>query len=153
MSCMSRWCILLGVAVISVSCVGETEPVRIDTSIDRCALCQKLVSDLGFAAQVVASDEEPALFDDIGCLTDYLTRHTQLPRSATAYVADHRTGEWVLAADAVFTKNVSLDTPTNSHIIAHASAASRDADPATRGGTDVTIRTLFPLGAPTGGAR
>lgn len=152
MSWMPRSCVLLAIALMSLSCGGATGPVEVDTHNDRCAQCRMPVSNVRFAAQMVAPGEDPALFDDIGCLASYLQSHTRLSRDAVAYVADHRTGEWTPAANAVFTRNPALDTPMNSHVIAHASIQSRDADPAAGGGTDVSSRDLFPLGVPAGGA-
>ena len=54
------------------------------------------------------------------------------------FVADHRTGEWVDARRAVFTRT-SIDTPMASGLVAHADAASRDADPAAAGGQPFTL--------------
>jgi hypothetical protein len=69
-------------------------------------------------------------------------------------VADHQTRAWVRADGAVYTRIPGLATPMGSHLTAHASVASRDADPAVRGGTQVAPAELFgPGGAPAGGAR
>jgi len=65
-----------------------------------------------------------------------------------AYVADHRTSEWVPAAAAIFTSVAGLDTPMGSHVIAHASPSSRDADAAARAGTDIPPASLFPTRIP-----
>jgi copper chaperone NosL len=92
----------------------------------------------------VAPGEDPIFFDDIGCLADYLRQHSAQPARATIYVADHRTSEWAAATAAVFTRVAGLDTPMASHLIAHASPSSRDADPAARGGIDVPPAALFP---------
>ena len=109
------------------------QPAELDARHDACATCRMVVSDQKFAAQVVAPGAEPAFFDDIGCLATYLDG-TQLPEGALAFVADHRTAEWVRADAAVFTRVASLDTPMGSHIVAHASEASRDADQLAQGG-------------------
>jgi copper chaperone NosL len=68
-----------------------------------------------------------------------------------AFVADHRTREWVRAAAAVFTRNESLQTPMSSHLVAHASDASRAADPAVAAGTAVGAADLFGPGGPPDG--
>jgi copper chaperone NosL len=95
------------------------------------------VSSVRFASQIVAPGEEPVFFDDLGCFSRYLKAHPTLPAGAVAYVADHRTSEWVRAAQAVFTRVPALQTPMNSHLIAHATETSRDADPAAKGGEHV----------------
>jgi copper chaperone NosL len=110
------------------------------------------VSDVRFAAQLAAPGEEPRFFDDIGCLRDFLAEGPPLPRGTVAFVADHRTREWVPAGRAVYTRREGLETPMASHLVAHGSAASRDADPAAAGGTPVGAAEIFgPRGPPDGG--
>ena len=122
-----------------------------DTKNDGCASCRMAVSDVRFAAQLVAPGEEPRFFDDLGCLRDYLRRGAVVRAGTVAFVADHRTREWHRAAGAVFTLRDSLETPMASHLIAHGSAASRDADPTAAGGTPVSALALFgPAGPPDG---
>jgi copper chaperone NosL len=101
------------------------------------------VSNPRFASQLVAPGEEPRFFDDLGCLAGYLLHHPGLPPGSAAFVADHRSGEWVPAASAVFTRVAGLDTPMGSHVLAHASAASRDADPDARGGSAADPHGFF----------
>lgn len=109
------------------------------------------VSDASLAAQLVAPNEEPEFFDDLGCLRDFLARS---PASAGSvpYVADHRTKSWARASAAVYTRS-KRDTPMGSHWIAHADAASRDADPAAAGGAPVAAREIFGAAGPPGGRR
>ena len=88
-----------------------------------------IVSDRHFASQIVAPYEEPRFFDDMGCLTHYLDRHPLLA-AAVVYVADRSTLDWISAEAALFSRAGSLTAPMGSHLIAHASAASRQADAA-----------------------
>lgn len=127
----------LSVVILSACGDGTQGPAPLDTKNDACAWCRMSVSDLRFAAQLTAPGHEPKFFDDAGCLRDWL----KAPReeaSWTAWVTDHRTKEWVKARDAVFTRNPSVQTPMNSGLVAHTSAASRDADPSANAGTDVS---------------
>jgi copper chaperone NosL len=109
------------------------------------------VSDARFAAQLAAPGEEPKFFDDLGCLRDYLRKKPHLPRGSVAFLADHRTGEWVRASHAVLTRRDFLETPMGSHLIAHASPASRDADSASTGGTPVSSEEIFGTAGPPDG--
>jgi copper chaperone NosL len=125
-------------SLLALAGCGGTEegPAPVDTKNDACAWCRMSVSDLRFAAQLTAPGHEPKLFDDAGCLRDWL----KAPRESapwTAWVADHRTKDWVKAREALFTRNPSVETPMASGLLAHASAASRDADPEAKGGTPV----------------
>lgn len=130
---------------------GPARPATLDTRNDACAHCRMAVSDPRFAAQLAAPGEEPRFFDDLGCLRDWLAKGPALPRGAVAFVADHRTRQWVRAAGALYTHQPPLETPMSSHLLAHADAASRDADPAAAGGKALDAREVFgPAGPPDG---
>jgi copper chaperone NosL len=98
-----------------------------------------LVTDSRLGAQVATPGEEPLVFDDIGCLRDWLRAH-RLPAGAVAFVVDHRTGAWLPAERAVLVRSARIQTPMGSRIVAYADAASRDADAAAAGGEVVTLR-------------
>ena len=129
---------------------GAPRPATLDARNDACGACRMAVSNSRFAAQIVAPGEEPIFFEDVGCLANYLRQHPTQPARAMIYVADHRTSEWAGATGAVFTRVAGVDTPMASHLIAHASSSSRDADPAARGGIDVPPAALFPTLSQTG---
>jgi copper chaperone NosL len=134
----------LALMLLAVACgPGRLEPAPLDTANDTCAECRMTVSASRFASQIVAPGEEPRFFDDLGCLAAHLHDRDALPASIAVYVADHRTREWTPADAAVYTRVTSLETPMGSHVIAHASAASRDADPAARGEEAVDARSFF----------
>jgi copper chaperone NosL len=143
---------LAGLLLSLVACTrAPVGPAALDTRNDACAFCRMAVSDARFAAQVVAPGEEARFFDDLGCLRGYLAAKPGLPHGAVAFVADHRTREWARASRATFTRREAVETPMSSHLLAHASAASRDADPAAAGGAAVPASELFgPEGPPDG---
>lgn len=121
---------------------GPPAPVDIDTTADVCAHCRMTIVSSATAAQIVARGEEPTIFDDLGCLRDYVAA-AGLPVGALVFVADHRTGEWVDGRTAIFTQT-SLDTPMGSGLVAHVTATSRDLDAAASRGTAVPLRSLLP---------
>ena len=142
------------VALAAAACGGGApEPAPLDTRNEQCASCRMAVSDARLASQLVAPGELPRFFDDLGCLGDFL-KAGKAPAGTTAFVADHRTKAWVRADRAVYTRVPGLETPMGSHVIAHADAAARDADPDARTGQPVSAAELFGRsGAPVGGAR
>jgi copper chaperone NosL len=151
-SALARLAVALGLAL--AACAPATlGPAPLDTRNDACAWCRMAVSTPRFAGQLVVSGEEPRFFDDLGCLAAYVERNGAPGRRWAAWVADHRTGEWVAAGLAVYTHVPALDTPMSSHLVAHAGAASRDQDPEARGGTPVAFATLLPRLQPSGGGR
>ncbi|MEW6323078.1 MAG: nitrous oxide reductase accessory protein NosL [Acidobacteriota bacterium] len=122
---MRRTLVLLA---LTVGCAaGPPPPAALDTANEACRHCRMMVSDVHFAAQIVAPGDEALFFDDVGCLREYLETQA-VPPDAVAYVADHRTGEWVRAADAVYTRATNLQTPMGSGLVAHRDEASRSAD-------------------------
>jgi copper chaperone NosL len=128
-----------------VACSPATpEPATLDTKNEACGNCRMKVSNIRFASQIVAPGETPVFFDDLGCFSQYLKERTSPPAGAVAYVADHRTSDWVRASEAVFTRVPAIQTPMNSHLIAHATDASRAADPAAKGGENVVRADLAP---------
>jgi copper chaperone NosL len=147
---MKQAVLLLALAVAGCQ-AGAPEPAALDTRSEACASCRMAVSEARFAAQLVAPGELPRFFDDIGCLASFL-KAGHAPADATAYVADHATRAWVRADLAVYTRVAGLATPMGSHVIAHANAASRDQDPAARGGTPVAGAELFGPSRTTAGS-
>jgi copper chaperone NosL len=129
---------LLAIVVFgAAACSRQVTPAALDPVHTQCQYCRMTASDVHFAAQIAAAGAEPIFFDDIGCLRDYLKQNgplTPLKDEQVAFVADHRTGAWVRATDAVFTRPRNLATPMGGGIIAHADQRSRDADPAAAGG-------------------
>ncbi len=126
-------------AAVALGCgpEGPPAPAALDPLHAACRHCRMVVSDPRLAAQIVAPGEEPVFFDDIGCLRDFLAAGAALPGRAAVYVADHRTGDWVPAGLAVYTRVPALETPMASHLVAHLDEASRAADPRAASGVPV----------------
>jgi copper chaperone NosL len=138
--------VLVALLGLAAACApgGPPPPAPLDTANEACRHCRMMVSDARFAAQLIAPAEEPRFFDDLGCLRDFLREKPAEVAGYTIYVADHRTRAWVAAEQAVYTRVESLWTPMGSHLIAHADAASRAADPEARGGAALTAAEVFP---------
>lgn len=133
---MTKW-VVTAALVVSACAGGPPAPAGVGLGEDACAACRMTIVSRTTAAQIVRAGDEPVLFDDLGCLRDHLSQRP-LPGDAVVYVADHRTGEWVNARAAVFTRTTT-STPMASGLLAHADAASRDADPAAAGGSQTTV--------------
>ena len=141
---------LLPLLLLAACASGPPAPAALDTRAESCRSCRMAVSDARFAAQVVAPGEDPLFFDDVGCLRDFVRGGPPLPPRSVAYVADHRTREWIDARRAVYTRVPGLATPMGSHVVAHRDAASRDADPDARGGAALRSADAFAQALPAG---
>ena len=126
-----------------VACGSAPQPAALDAKNEQCQTCRMIVSDPARASQIVAPYEEPRFFDDLSCLSSYVTAHP-LTAGAVIYVADHRTRAWVRWDQAVYTRADALGGAMGSPIVAHASTASRDADQKVAGGAPVDVREVFP---------
>lgn len=111
------------------------------------------VSQPEFASQLLVEGELPKFFDDLGCLQAYLTAATPGPERGVIFVTDHRTREWVRADAAVYTRAPALATPMASHLVAHATSESRDADTVLTGTTPASIDDVVPAPWRSGGTR
>lgn len=141
---MNRIVVALVPMVLVLFCAaGTPQPAELDTANDTCAGCRMAVSDPQFASQLVAPGEEPKFYDDIGCLATWTNKKAPLPKGAMAYVADHRTKEWVAASGALFVKCEAVATPMGSHILAFASKDSLDADPMAKDCKPMTAQEVF----------
>jgi len=143
---MRRWLMAWGAvaAVIAVACGAAEGPQPVAVGQEACAFCRMTISQRDFASQVVAPGELPKFFDDLGCLRQYLTATPPGTEPAAIYVTDRRTKEWVPAALAVFSRVDALSTPMGSHLVAHASAESRAADPEAAAGVAVAPSEVLP---------
>ena len=142
------WC-----ASVILGCRGGApSPVPIDTRNDTCAWCRMTISDTRFAAQLLAPSEEPHLFDDIGCLRDYLADPAVVQNpEAAAFVVDHRTRAWVPAARAVYRQAPAETTPMASGLAAWTDDASCTADPAASTWLRRSATDIFGPAGPPGG--
>lgn len=131
---------LILVSILAVACARDVTPAVLDTKNDQCSTCRMVVSAQATASEVVAPNQEPKFFDDLGCLDQFLAA-SPLAKDARVFVADHRTGDWVAADSAVFTRTAAGAGAMGSPFVAHASAASREAD-----------RSVIGAGVPAGTA-
>lgn len=141
----------LAVVLLAAACGARIGPVPLAAG-QPCEYCRMTIENPTLAAQVVASAEEPRFFDDIGCMAAWLEGQKTRPEGQMAFVADHRTKEWVPVEQALFTRAPRVATPMDSHLIAHRSEASRDADSDAAGGQPVSFGHVL-SGRLAGGAR
>jgi copper chaperone NosL len=130
--------------LIVIGCGGRAvTPAPLDTRNENCRWCRMAVSDARFAAQLVAPGVEAMFFDDIGCLANYLQKSKDRPMGLTAFVADHKTKQWVDARHAIYGRCSGLETPMGSHLIAHGNPGTAAADPASSQCTTATLAEIF----------
>lgn len=95
---------LPGVLALACGRQSRSGPVDIDWGHDTDTRCHMVISDRLFAAQIRETGGAVRKFDDIGCAVFWLARQAfdeQTP-GLEFWVADHRTGKWLDARQAVY---------------------------------------------------
>lgn len=149
---MKRLILLLAMLTASGCGTGAPKPVPFDAAHEPCRSCRMVGSNGRVAAQIVSDRHEPLFFDDFLCLRSFLLAASS-PIDGVTYVVDHRTGEWVAAERALFSRNERITTPMSSHLLAHGSLESREADRDARGGTAMSFAEVFAGVHVPGGSR
>ena len=150
---MKRLLSLVLLVVTAAACDEASRPEELVKGRDLCSICRMPVSDIHFAAQITAPGELPRFFDDPGCFAEFVRGGEVKEKGAMGWVADHRTGTWVRADRAIYTRVPSLATPMNHKLVAHENAASRDSDPEVKDGKPVPLEEIFGPKGPPGGAK
>lgn len=119
-------CLGLVVLVAAVGCTSRdvTQPPVVHYGEDLCEHCNMIVSDERFAAALVLEAQRgryrDLLFDDVGCLVDYLADHPDEPVAAT-WVRDYGEDGWLPAEQASYLWSEQLHTPMLSGLAAMSS--------------------------------
>lgn len=137
-------------SLLVIGCFGAASPPAELQRGENCRWCRMAVSDQRFAAQL--SGAEALFFDDIGCLQHFLSKPKEggVDPDAVAYVADHRTKEWIHAAAATYRRCPSVETPMSSHLLAWRDAESAKLDPVAADCATATAKELFGTSLPGG---
>lgn len=145
---------LLLLTVSILACArGGPAPVPVRVGAQSCAWCAMTLSDAHLSAQLLVPNQDPLFFDDIACLRDYLAGHPDLDAGSAAFVTDHRTGEWIPASKAFYSKVAGFSTPKGSELMAHEDVTSFGQDQRTAGGVSLTAEQVFGSSLPPSGSR
>lgn len=104
--------IVLALGVLS-ACGKKDEifpPEAIQEGIDRCEVCNMLVSNDHHATQLVLQDGRSLKFDDIGDMFAWVKEHG-LDDVNVRYVRDYHTEDWLLVEEATFVYDADFRTP------------------------------------------
>ena len=111
------WILLMGLFMILAACGDkETEPAAIDEATDTCSTCNMAVADNQFATQVILESGKSLIFDDLGCMHDWLSKHEDEDID-TEFVRDFDDKEWVKADEATYVYDKSVKTPMAYNVI------------------------------------
>ena len=111
------WILCVSLFIILAACGDkETEPVAIDEATDTCSTCNMAVTDNQFATQVILESGKSLVFDDLGCMHDWLSKNKD-EKIDTEFVRDFDNEEWVKADEATYVYDKSVKTPMAYNMI------------------------------------
>lgn len=95
---------------------GEAQPVAINEKNDKCAVCNMAVMDNPFATEIMLENGKTLVFDDIGCMYEWLSDHKD-KRIEEKFVRDYQSKDWVRVEDATYVYDVDVKTPMAYNVI------------------------------------
>jgi copper chaperone NosL len=111
-----RWPALLGLLLVLGACRDTNDAVDPVWGKHACQHCKMVVSDARSAAQLLTPEGDRFFFDDVGCMTEYLSAGRAQPKHA--WVRD-QAGSWVDTRTAKFVPGAS--TPMDYGFVADSS--------------------------------
>ncbi|MBX3315737.1 MAG: nitrous oxide reductase accessory protein NosL [Phycisphaeraceae bacterium] len=118
--------------LMSLSACGGRDlsgPPELRAGRDECAECGMIVADERACAALLVEIEgrrEYRLFDDLGCLVDFIDAHSVAGQVLEGWAVDHTDGEWLplKGAHYLLADSRRLMTPMGSGFVAYADPAA-----------------------------
>lgn len=114
--------LLLAVSLLSACGNHEHEPVAVDELTDRCAICNMMVADNRHATQIITKDGQPLLFDDIGCMMEWIAKNGN-DNIGISFVRDYDSSAWLKMEEAYYVYDPSIRTPMAYGVVSFADEA------------------------------
>ncbi len=108
-------------AVLFLAGCGDKEykPKEISAETDVCEVCNMTISYMDYAGQIVFKNNDHLVFDDLGCLMEYIIDNGD-SKIGAAYIKDETTNQWINVKDAVYVYEANYWTPMNYGVLAFA---------------------------------
>lgn len=118
--------LLLAVFLLSACGSHAHEPVAVDEHTDRCAICNMMVADNRHATQIITKDGQPLLFDDIGCMMEWIAKNGR-DTIGISFVRDYDSLAWLKMEEAYYVYDPSIRTPMAYGVVSFAEEARAEA--------------------------
>ena len=100
------------------ACSEQTyEPRDIKPETDVCNICNMSITHVDYAAQVVLKNGDTVVFDDLGCLMEYISENGE-EKIGAGYIRDMNSSEWLHIEEAVYVYSKDYWTPMNYGVVA-----------------------------------
>lgn len=116
---MRKWMLMLvACSMFLIGCSEKTyEPRDIVSETDVCQICNMSIVHNDFAGQIVLKNGDVEMFDDIGCLMEYIDANGEDELGA-AFIKDAIKDEWINTLEAIYVYNKEYWTPMNYGVLA-----------------------------------
>ena len=148
-----RLAVLGIVSVLALAC-GLREPRAIAYGAEACVHCHMTITDPRFSAEAITSTGKIVVFDDVGCIAEWLGQNSQPVQST--WVSSFVDGRWLEASTAVYLKTETLHSPMASGTVALRPGREADSVRSALGGSLTAWREVLaapprhaPVPAPT----
>ncbi|MGM0896595.1 MAG: nitrous oxide reductase accessory protein NosL [Bacillota bacterium] len=115
---MKRLMLIIAASVGLAGC-GETDftPRAVQAETDVCAVCNMSITHEEYAGQLIEQDGDHLIFDDLGCLIEYINEMDTAELGA-AFIKDAETNEWLNIERAAYVYAPDEWTPMAYHVLA-----------------------------------
>ncbi len=113
------------IAALAACGKDEVQPRAVNEETDTCEICNMAVVDNQHATQIVLENGKSLMFDDIGCMYEWLDENGT-EEVAGEFVRDYQDKEWVEVKDAAFVYNKSVKTPMAYNVISFKDKSSAE---------------------------
>jgi len=116
---MKKWVMMILLCCgVLWGCSEKTyEPREIVSETDVCKICNMSIVHNAYAGQIALKNGDYEIFDDIGCLMEYIASNGDEEIGA-AYIKDASKNEWIDVFEAVYVYNKEYWTPMNYGVVA-----------------------------------
>lgn len=115
-----KWLGLILSVVLLTACGDEAyEPREVNPETDVCQICNMSVTHVDFAAQAVLKNKDIEVFDDLGCLMEYIEQNGE-DEIGAAYIRDMNSNNWLNIKEATYVYSPDYWTPMNYGVLAFA---------------------------------
>ena len=114
--------LLVAMSILFLAACSEKtyEPRAVNPETDVCQICNMSVTHVDYAAQTVLKNGDPVVFDDLGCLMDYILQNGEGDIGAS-YIRATNSSDWLNIKEAVYVYSKDYWTPMNYGVLAFSS--------------------------------
>ena len=121
-----KWLGFMLMVLVLAACSEKTyEPSDINPETDVCYMCNMSVTHVDFSGQIVLKNGDHVVFDDLGCLMEYVLQNGE-DEIGAGFIRAEDSGAWLNIKDASYVYSKDYWTPMNYGVLAFSSQQEAD---------------------------